>query len=358
MSALFGAMLLMIVELTLGQHLLAQTITYRVVELSAPDADLVPIRLNNLGDVAGRSGDFGSSGRGATTWSRTTFKGKDLGVFPGADYASASAINDAGQIAGSLNAANSVIPFIWRPKSGLQRISLLPGDTCGQAFGINKNGDVVGYSSGSDGTRAFLWTRRRGTRNLGCLPGGNYSQARAVNDSGQVAGTSRILSQDRAVLWSSTGQIRNLGTLAGDSSSEAVAINNADDVVGYSKGPRRVRAFLWTAATGMQDLGVLPGSIASRALDINDLGEVVGSSGTSSNDRAFIWTKQEGMKDLNSAGSADLGVTFAEAHAINNLGQILVMGKSVHGMNSARASAPKDDCAPAPPSTFLLLPAR
>jgi probable HAF family extracellular repeat protein len=108
----------------------------------------------------------------------------------------------------------------------------------------------------------------------------------------------------------------------------------------------------------MQDLGVLPGSIASRALDINDLGEVVGSSGTSSNDRAFIWTKQEGMKDLNSAGSADLGVTFAEAHAINNLGQILVMGKSVHGMNSARASAPKDDCAPAPPSTFLLLPAR
>jgi probable HAF family extracellular repeat protein len=358
-SALISALVLIIAELLSGPHLLAQTITYTVVELSAPDADQVPSRLNNLGDLVGRSGDFGAGGRGATIWSRATFKAKHL-VLPGADYISASAINDAGQIAGSLNTANSVVPFIWKPKGGLQRITLLRGDNCGQAFDINERGHVAGYSAGSSGARAFLWTRRRGTRNLGSLPGGIYSQARAVNDSDQVAGTSGSPAGDRAVLWTNTGQIRDLGTLPGDTSSEAIAINKAGDVVGYSKGAAGVRAFLWSAATGMHDLGVLPGANASRALDINDLGVVVGSSGTSSSDRAFIWTKEEGLKDLNSAASADLGVAFVVAHAINNLGQILVMGKSPHELNSGGGAAldGNDDCAPAPPSTFLLAPTR
>lgn len=144
--------------------------------------------------------------------------------------------------------------------------------------------------------------------------------------------------------------IRDLGTLPGDNSSEGIAINNAGDVVGHSKGPTGVRAFLWTAATGMHELGVLGGASSSRALDINDLGEVVGSSGASTADRAFVWTKQEGMRDLNSAASADLGVVFIEAKAINNLGQILAVGKSTEEL--------KADCAPAPPSTFLFLPVR
>ena len=347
-----------IAELLSGQDSSAQTVTYTVVELSAPDSDLVPCRLNNLGDLVGRSGNFGASGRGATMWSHGTLKPKQLGILPGGDYSSASSINDAGQIVGGSNTAISLVPFIWKPKSGLQRIALLRGDVCGQAFGINKNGHVAGYSSGSNGTRAFLWTQQTGPRSLGSLPGGNYSQAREVNDSDQVAGTSGSPAGDRAVLWTNTGQIRDLGTLPGDTSSEAIAINNAGDVVGYSRGAAGLRAFLWSAATGMQDLGGLPGANASRPFDINDLGDVVGSSGTSSGDRAFIWTKQEGMKDLNSAASTNLGVAFIEAHAINNLGQILVMGKSTLELNASGGTAVQehDDCAPAPPSTFLLIP--
>src|SRR6478609_5829105 len=58
-SALIYALLLILVELLSAPHLLAQTINYAVVELSAPDADQVPCRLNNLGDLVGRSGDFG-----------------------------------------------------------------------------------------------------------------------------------------------------------------------------------------------------------------------------------------------------------------------------------------------------------
>jgi hypothetical protein len=45
---------------------------------------------------------------------------------------------------------------------------------------------------------------------------------------------------------------------------------------------------------------------------------------------------------------------FIEAHAINNKGEILVMGNVAHhGMSS-----PDDEqCAPAPSSSFLLTPA-
>ena len=242
-----------------------------------------------------------------------------------------------------------------RRRAAFGAIPLLPGDNCGQAFGINKSGHVVGYSSGPNGRKAFLWTQSTGVHNLGVLPGGNYSTACDINDLDEVAGTSASAAGDRAVLWTKTGNVRDLGTLPGDTSSEATAINNNGDVVGYSKGPRGMRAFFWTQATGMQDLGVLPGGNSSRALGINDKGTVVGSSTGSSGDRAFIWTKEGGMRDLTSAASVNLGVVFVEAHAINNRGQILVMGGATHQSSGSGHAAL--GCAPAPPSSFLLTPA-
>jgi probable HAF family extracellular repeat protein len=354
--SLIIAILVTIAELVSPEHTLAQTTAYTVVELAAADAGQVSCRINNLGDLVGRSGRSGVGETRATLWSHGNLQPKHLGALPGGEYSSASAINDAGEVAGASNTGNAIVPFIWNPTSGLHTVSLLPGDNCGQGFGINKYGHLVGYSSGPNGARAFLWAASTGARNLGSLPGGSYSRARQVNDSDEVVGTSASPAGDRAVLWTKTGQVRDLGTLSGDTSSEAMAINNAGDVVGYSKGPGGLRAFLWTQATGMQDLGVLPGGSSSRAFDINDLGYVVGSSTTSSgDDHAFIWTKQTGMTDLNSAASAGLGVVFMEAHAINSTGEIVVMGKAT---SEGGIILPEhQDCAPAPPSTFLLIPA-
>ena len=352
-TTVFAAILAVTAGLVTLRQTFGQTTAYTVSELSAAaDAGQVPCRLNNLGDLVGRADNSAARGTRATTWSHDTLQPKVLGALPGGDYSSASAINDAGEVAGASNTGNSIVPFIWKPTGGLQRIPLLPGDKCGQGFGINKYGHVAGYSSGPNGATAFLWVPKTGVRNLGTLPGGSYSRARAVNDLDSVVGTSASAAGDRAVLWTKTGNVRNLGTLPGDTSSEAIAINNAGDVVGYSKGSGGLRAFLWTEAAGMQDLGVLPGGNSSRALDINDLGYVVGSSTSSSGDHAFIWTKQGGMSDLNSAASAGLGVVFVEAHAINYTGEILVMGKTTQGT----ALPEHQDCAPAPPSTFLLIP--
>jgi probable HAF family extracellular repeat protein len=346
-TSVVAAILAVTAGLVTLRQMFGQTTAYTVLELSAvADAGRVPCRLNNLGDLVGRADNSAARGTRATTWSHSTLQAKVLGALPGGEYSAASAVNDAGEVAGASNTGNSIVPFIWTPTGGLQRIPLLPGDKCGQAFGINKYGHVAGYSSGPNGAKAFLWTRTTGLHNLGVLSGGNYSRACDINDLDEVAGTSASAAGDHAVLWTKAGNVRDLGTLPGDTSSEATAINNSGDVAGYSNGPLGMRAFLWTQATGMQDLGVLPGGNSSRALGMNDMGAVVGSSTSSSGDRAFIWTKQGGMRDLNSAASVTPGVMFFEAHAINYSGEILVMGDSAW------------HCAPAPPSSFLLTPAQ
>jgi probable HAF family extracellular repeat protein len=329
-----------------------QTTDYEVLELSATG---IFYRLNNLGDVAGRASESASGETQATISNHGSRRPKHLGKLHGGEHSSASGINDAGEVAGEANTGESIVPFVWTPRGGLRRSPLLAGDNCGQAFGINRHGHVVGYSSGSNGRRAFLWTRRSAVRNLGILPGGNYSSASDINDWDEVAGTSGSAAGERAVLWTTNGNIRDLGTLPGDTSSEASAINNNGDVVGYSKGPRGMRSFLWTQATGMQDIGVLPGGNSSRALGINDMGAVVGTSTSSSGDRAFIWTRETGMRDLNSAASMTSGAVFVEAHAINNVGQILVVGSPMHESHMSGEAA--SQCAPAPPLSFLLTPA-
>jgi probable HAF family extracellular repeat protein len=341
------------------QKVFGQTNAYVVTELSGEDASQVPSKLNNLGDIVGRAASAAEGGTRATIWNRSRSNSKHLGALSGGDYSSASDINDAGEVAGVSNTGKAIVPFVWTATSGLQRVPLLPGDNCGQAIAINKYGHVAGYSSGRAGAKAFLWTRKTGVRDLGVLPGGDYSRARDLNDADEVVGTSASSAGERAVLWAKAGNVRDLGTLPGDWASEATAINNAGDVVGCSKGPRGMRAFIWTIRGGMQEIGVLPGGNFSRALDISDAGDVVGTSTSFLGDRAFVWTRGAGMKDLNDAVSTDLGVVFVEAHAINNKGEILVMGRTtLHpSVTGDTVSVEDQHCAPAPESTFVLAPA-
>lgn len=336
-----------------------QTPQYIVTALSSDDATQVSCKLNNHGDVAGRSDSAVHHSQRATVWNSSNLKSKHLRALVGADYSSALDINDEGEIVGEANTDAAMVPFMWNAKGEISRIPLLPGDSCGQAIAINKHGHVVGYSSGDNGVRAFLWMRKAAVLNLGVLPGGTHSLARDVNDSDEVVGTSGSSSGDRAVLWTKSGNILDLGTLAGDWTSEANAINNKGEVVGYSKGPGGMRAFIWSSKGGMQELGILPGGNSSRATDINDRGEVVGSSASDVDAKAFIWTKQTGIVDLNSPASVFHGFVFIEAQAINSRGQIIVTGRSPHEsmmMATESGAQSHEICSPAPPSSFLLTP--
>lgn len=341
---------LVAVSLFVPTNVRGQTQDYIVRQLSSDEAAAVPCKLNNLGDFAGRARDPLSGATQATKWDHGSLNSKHLGKFFGAnEYSSASGINDAGEVTGAANTADSIVPLLWTVTGDIRRIPLVPGHNSGQALAINQSGHVTGYSSGPNGRRAFLWTRNGSARNLGVLPGGNYSSASDINDLDEVAGTSGSVAGNRAVLWTKDGNVRDLGTLPGDSSSEAKSINNNGDVVGVSRGRHSMRAFLWTRASGIQDLGVLPGGSSSCALAISNSGEVVGTSTITAGDRAFIWTKTTGIMDLNNATAADLGIVFFEAHSINDNGQILTMGGPI-------TSVEHEECSPAPPATFLLTP--
>ena len=200
------------------------------------------------------------------------------------------AINEAGQVAGTLNGHAAVST----PGGGAQDLGTLGGPSS-RGYAINASGQVAGSSTTATGaTHAFLWTPGQGMRDLGTLPGGTSSIARGMNDRGEVVGQSTRprVNPDvpfygpvtHAFRWTAALGMEDLGTLGGLNATIAYDINNSGQVVGRAYSVDRdilpptdpedfSSAFLWTPGQGMQYLG---GGIAQA---INDVGTVVGRSG-------------------------------------------------------------------------------
>lgn len=100
-------------------------------------------------------------------------------------YSSARAINNRGQVVGTLSLANGELHGFLFDRGA--RIDLgnnvLP-------YGINDNGEIVGETAPpGEIYHAFLMRHRR-LMHLGTLPGGTNSTAYAINSSGVMVGQS------------------------------------------------------------------------------------------------------------------------------------------------------------------------
>jgi probable HAF family extracellular repeat protein len=255
-------------------------------------------------------------------------------------YSGVVAINNAGQLGGSINARGVVItngvPFSLStpdayPYSGVAK--------------INEFGQFVGtmqpsFSDSSQG-HGFLYSGGQLT-DLGALPGHLYSSANDINDSGVVVGESSLGDSitSRPFRYAN-GTMTDLGTLGG-LASFAKAINAAGDVVGDSMVSGSdwgsVHGFVYRDG-GIHDLGTLPGTTISSANDINSAGDIVGACAIAVGQpfyHAFI-DRNGVMTDLNSLISPASGWTLQQANGINDDGWIIGVGFTASGGNLRQA---------------------
>lgn len=240
-----------------------------VLALAAPAAAEVTYLLHDLGTFGGRYasakdvnshgvivGDYYPAGPFDTYAFYWDGEFHDLG--PG----SASAINDAGVIAGY---------------SGGQAVTWTGGIHtnlgAGKAIDINNNGDIVGH----DGVNPWLLRAGSPKEVLSGL-GGETTIAVALNDSGLIVGYAGLRTYPRtthAVVWRD-GQPTDLGTFGG-TYSFCSGVNNKGVVVGMAAAsdPEHLydiyHIFLWDGE--LHDLG--PGTPSG----INDAGTIIGRGG-------------------------------------------------------------------------------
>lgn len=306
----------------------AFAVQYRLVDLGIGGS---AVAINNAGQITGSIGT-------TTTRSFIYTPGRGLFELPTLGrHVSARDINDAGEVAGTVVLAvnHGVSAFHYAPATGLtlldaQYPALSARST---ANALNNTGLVVGSQhlrpmAGSDAVphaASFSGGRVTDLGTLG-LPW-QWSFANGVNDAGQIVGYSETgpTAAPLAFLYTAATGMRPLAANASPP-SRANAINRHGQVAGWWDG----KAFLYSAGTGMVDLGAL-GRGDTEALAINAAGQIVGTSTTSCGrdcleQRAFYYSGASGMVALDSLLEGGGGWQLTEALDINDRGQIVATG--------------------------------
>lgn len=208
---------------------------------------------------------------------------KDLGTLatPPYDLSYGLAINNQGLVVGMTNvsATPRTLDHAFVTDNGtLLDLGSLKNSISSTATAINNAGVIAGYSATQSGyEHAFVKDADATMLDLGTL-GGNTSKANGINDNGQITGSSEIpLSSyyKHAFLTTINGGMTDLGHLGGDF-SEGLAINASGQVTGESyTADGKLHAFITDAdGLNMRDLNVP--SYRSSGRGINASGQVVG----------------------------------------------------------------------------------
>jgi len=231
------------------------------------------------------------------------------------------AINDRGQVVG----AAEVTPgqphmILWDKDNGLQDLGPWARHPGSLHLALNNAGQIAGTVVDANGVgRAFLQDPN-GTRRLLVDPAGRESVATALNNRGQVVGYYETAGKPRhACVWERTGRMTDLGTLGGIESL-ACSINDRGQVAGVSavRGPAW-QVFLWDSNTGMIGLGPDPLRMSTSCY-INNRGRVAGGFGSPNDPWAIsAWTSSAGLQRVILPGSA-----FPEVAGLNDADQIVL----------------------------------
>jgi probable HAF family extracellular repeat protein len=192
-------------------------------------------------------------------------KMRDLGTIGGTQVFQLNALNERGQVVGSMTLAdedaNHVHPFLWDGKS-LLNLGTLGGDF-GEANWLNDSGEVVGHADtsvacpGGAGPigHAFVW-KDGAMEDLGIVPGADPLQggsaATSINSKTQIVGESAScdFSVDDAFLWEKGSMVDLNSLIPADSAMHLflpLYITDGGEITGLGFLPNgELRSFLLT----------------------------------------------------------------------------------------------------------------
>jgi probable HAF family extracellular repeat protein len=249
-----------------------------------------------------------------------------LGTYQGIPF-EGEAMNEIGQVAGEVRVGSSFYhPAVW--ENGIvAELGVLGGHggtsstEGGMALDINSSGKIVGWSRTASGdAHAFLWTHG-GTDGIPSNPQMKDlgpTKARGINNSGEVAGHTWEDTDTVGFLWHNDARtefspLGKYGTAKGN--------NENGDVVGYTHDGSAYHAFAYSGGT----MNLFGPSTWGR--DINDAGVVVGQIRLGSGDFRAGVSEGDMMRDLNELIPWDSGWILGDAHAINDVGQVVGSGQ-------------------------------
>lgn len=304
---------------------------YAVVDLGTGGGPRSTARaINDKGQVVGSIQGASNETSRAVLWEA----GRANFLAPANLFSHASDINDRGQVVLGIEQA-PLPPAVEAEREAREprtiRLGAFLWDSgrildlkAGAATGINERGQVVGFGAPAASHHAFLWESGQFLDlNTRGVPEGIGSFGYAINDRGQVVGATTLADgTGRGFLWDG-GEVTDLGRGVGP-----LAINNKGLIVGSATtATSGYHAFLWTEAR-MRDLGQLARGTGSVARAINDRGQVVGMALTQgiALPHAFLW-EEGALRDLNELIPADSGWILEEANDIDERGRIVGTGR-------------------------------
>ncbi len=236
----------------------------------------------------------------------------DLGVLPGFDESRAAAINDDGQIVGTLRRGElsdfEFYGFSWDDgqMSGLDAI--IPQD-------INNQGQIVG----SKGVTELMASLAHGGSVKTVFPHrSNISMAEAINDAGQIVGYSQLTGRKApsktkrwAFVWEDS-KTRSLTIPVGYRVGKASGINGLGVIVGdvWLEHPNDEHAVIWDAEQARL-LGEPEGFTNTSAKAINTQGHVL-IRATEDNYYKLLMESAQGIPFLGWNEGQDCGRDFEE----------------------------------------------
>jgi hypothetical protein len=305
----------------------AQSYNVGVIQLPSGSMNVGMSGINNSGQVTGTA-YFGTIGR---VFIATTSGSTLLPLPAGWSLSQGNAINNLGQVAGSVNNGSTTTQAAIFMTSGSTLIPVPAGWNYSFGAAINDSGQVSGsgeFTGALQPLQAFIGTASGITPIPGPPVGGGSPQASSINNSGQVGGSIDIGGDSQQGFIGTPAGSELIPFPSGWMTAEVLGINDSGQVAGYGGSASYItQAFIGTASA-VTVIPLPPGTVGQAAVGpgcLSNSGTVVGwIVGSVLPAGGWIWDASNGTRLLNSMVPA--GWNIISAISISQNGRILAQG--------------------------------